>query len=309
MSADPGPPGPLRWPVTPRPPGDDTPGDLPPDPEGNWLAGEGAGEDAAAGGAPPSPLFLDARRWAPQHGIEGRSESALPGAFFPVEAGAAPSAAWPLPAPQPAVRARGWGAPLIREIVETALLALLVFLAVRSTVQQYRVDGHSMDPTLADGEMLLVNSLVYSEVDLGKLADYVPFWDPGGPDVRHVLHGPERGDIVVLHHPSEGSDRDLVKRVVGLPGEIVSVVNGQVLINGRALVEPYVKEEWRGDYAPKLLEPGMYFVMGDNRNNSSDSRTFGPVDEDLIVGKAMFSWWPLGKLGLAPNESPGFAQE
>ncbi|WP_343394303.1 signal peptidase I [Candidatus Amarobacter glycogenicus] len=105
---------------------------------------------------------------------------------------------------------------LLRELVETGLLAILVFLSVRASVQHYRVEGLSMDPTLEDGEFLLVNSLVYSEVDLEKVGKWVPFWDPGEPGVRHVFHGPERGDIVILHQ-RVGVERDLVKRIIGIP--------------------------------------------------------------------------------------------
>jgi signal peptidase I len=143
---------------------------------------------------------------------------------------------------------------------------------------------------------------------LEKVADWVPFWDPGPPASRQVFHGPERGDIVILH-PRQRDNRDLVKRVVGLPGDRFEIRNGVVVVNGRELIEPYVKEPWRGELAAITIPADHYFVMGDNRNESFDSRSFGPVNEDDIVGKAMASWWPRDTWGLAPNETPKFGAQ
>jgi signal peptidase I len=162
-----------------------------------------------------------------------------------------------------------------------------------------------MDPTLDDGEFLLVNSLVYSEVNLDDIAKFVPFWDPGQPDERHLFHGPQRGDIIILN-PRQRDQRDLVKRIVGVPGDVFSIKNGTVYINGRPLIEPYIKEPWSGSLDPVQIPAHEFFVMGDNRNNSLDSRIFGLVEEDDIIGKAMASWWPTDKWGLAPNEAPTF---
>lgn len=302
---EPEPPRKLNWPGL-RPAWEDEDDQEVLDPAGNWLP------DSEPSTPPSQSLILDAilrdeRRWAPQHAKEGRSESALPGAFlFPEPA---PPAAAPLPEPEaaaetPASHETRRRTTAVREIVETLLLAILVFLAVRASIQHYRVEGDSMSPTLENGEFLLVNSLIYSEVNIGKLADRVPFWDPGPPDVRQVFHGPERGDIVILHPRQRYDQTDLVKRVVGIPGDVFEIRDGTVVINGRKLEEPYVKEPWRGDLPPIMIPPDHYFVMGDNRNQSLDSRSFGLVDEDDIVGKAIVSWWPRSKWGLAPNEKP-----
>jgi signal peptidase I len=199
---------------------------------------------------------------------------------------------------------------LIRELVETGLLALLVFLAVRASFQNFRVDGQSMYPTLDNGQFLIVNKLVYSEVDVGKLGNFLPFIDPGDKPKRNVFHGAERGDIVVVKDPRNPSV-DLIKRVVGLPGETVEISQGVVYINDHRLIEPYIKQEWH-DNKPKVLIPAaQYFVMGDNRDNSLDSRStaIGLVPKDLIIGKAMVSYWPRDKFGLAPNESPSLSEE
>lgn len=300
MGDVPEPSRPLRWPHFEE-------HDALPDPDGRWLAETEAldqGNDGPVLPAGLATMLRDSGRWAPQHGARGRSESALPGAFLPLEDEprgfhVPPGLLGPEAQVAPIPGARKSGA-LVREIVETVLLALLVFLAVRASVQHYRVEGQSMDPTLVDGEFLLVNSLIYSEVDIGKVGDWVPFWDPGEPDVRHVFHGPERGDIVVFHHPQAGG-RDLVKRVIAVPGDTIEIRDNAVFVNGRQLVEPYVETPRHDDLSSTLIQADHYFVMGDNRGNSLDSRSFGPIHEDLIVGKAMASWWPKDKIGLAPN--------
>jgi signal peptidase I len=191
----------------------------------------------------------------------------------------------------------------IRELVETGLLALLVFLSVRASFQNFKVDGSSMYPTLEDGQFLIVNKLVYSEVDMEKLSKFIPFMEAGEDPKRSVFHGPQRGDIVVLQDPRK-PETDLIKRVIGLPGETVEIVGGKVYINDLLLEEPYITAPWN-DTKPKILIPeGEYYVLGDNRDNSLDSRSsqVGLVPKDLIIGKAMLSYWPRDKFGLAPNE-------
>ncbi|MEO8538639.1 MAG: signal peptidase I, partial [bacterium] len=191
----------------------------------------------------------------------------------------------------------------IRELVETGLLALLVFLSVRASFQNFKVEGSSMYPTLENGQFLIVNKLVYSEVDMDKLSSYVPFVDAGSDPKRQVFHGPDRGDIIVLKDP-RNTDTDLIKRVIGLPGETIEIVDGKVYIDDHLLAEPYIKQVWH-DTKPKIIiPPGEFFVMGDNRDNSLDSRSsqVGLVPQDLIIGKAMLSYWPRDKFGLAPNE-------
>lgn len=192
---------------------------------------------------------------------------------------------------------------LVREVVETVLLALLVFLAVRASFQNFKVEGNSMFPTLDDGEFLIVNKLVYSEVDVDKLSRFIPFLDAGDNPRRWVFHGPERGDIVVLQDPRDPSV-DLIKRVIGLPGDQFEIIQGKVFINGFLLEEPYIKSPWRGSLPETTIPPGEYFVMGDNRDNSQDSRSLGLVPKDLIIGKALLAYWPLSDFGTAPNESP-----
>ena len=197
------------------------------------------------------------------------------------------------------------GRTLVRELVETGLLALLVFLAVRASFQNFKVDGSSMFPTLEDGQFLIVNKLVYSEVDLDKMSRFLPFLDAGTDPKRHVFHPPQRGDIVVLIDPSDPKI-DLIKRVVGLPGESIEIIEGRVYINDKQLAEPYIKQTWHGNNPKITIPAGEYFVMGDNRDNSQDSRSarVGLVPEELIIGKTFLSYWPMEQFGLAPNGSP-----
>jgi signal peptidase I len=192
----------------------------------------------------------------------------------------------------------------VRETVETLLMALLVFLAVRASFQNYRVHGHSMDPTLADGELMLVNRLEYAEINLEKLSQFLPFIDPGNDPRRDVFHSPERGDVIVLKDPRDPSGDRLVKRVIGLPGEKIEIAEGRVYINGRLLHEPYIASPWSGTAPPIRIPDGQYYVMGDNRGNSEDSRYFGLVERDLIIGKTAVIFWPKDSFGLAPSESP-----
>ena len=191
---------------------------------------------------------------------------------------------------------------LIREIIETALLALLVFLAVRASLQNYLVEGYSMFPTLDHGQHILVNKLGYAEVNMGRLTDFIPFVDAEDGDVRQVFGGPERGDIIVFES-SAGSGNDLIKRVIALPGERIAIVQGRVFINGQLLNEPYITEAW-SDTSPEILIPARhYYVLGDNRNSSQDSRSgrIGLVPRERIVGKAFLRYWPFDSFGLAPN--------
>jgi signal peptidase I len=196
---------------------------------------------------------------------------------------------------------------VVREIVETLLLALLVFLAVRASFQNFKVDGESMMPTLHNGQFMIVNKIVFAQVDAGQISRFIPFLNASPHEKRDVFHGPERGDIVVLVNP--GNEKiDLVKRVIGLPGETLQIVDGHVYINDHLLIEPYIKHPWGGS-TPKITipaDPPEYFVMGDNRTNSLDSRSnqVGLIPRDLMIGKAMLSYWPLRRFGPAPNASP-----
>ncbi|MGQ9571687.1 MAG: signal peptidase I [Dehalococcoidia bacterium] len=218
----------------------------------------------------------------------------------------------PTPGPPigvPPLRRRRRYLTIFREVVETLLLALLIFLAVRESVQNFKVEGSSMFPSLEDGQYIIVNKLAYAQFDLG-IFDFLPFFDAGEDSTRHLFGGPGRGDVVVFQSPTN-PDRDFIKRVIGLPGDEVEIRDGLVYINGEPLDEPYISgtttclSRWCSLTVPEE----HFFVLGDHRNNSSDSRQFGPIPEKNIIGKAWFSYWPLSDVGPAPNHSVSFASE
>jgi len=167
---------------------------------------------------------------------------------------------------------------VLREIVETVLLTLLIFLAIRALVQNFRIEGTSMEPNLHDGQYLIINKFVY------------------------YLHPPERGDVVVFHYP-RNPRRDFIKRVIGLPGENVEIRGKRLFINGEKLEESYALHTSNYAWGPQRLGEDEYFVLGDNRNSSSDSHNWGPLPGDAIVGKAWISYWPAKYWGLVPHYS------
>ena len=195
-----------------------------------------------------------------------------------------------------------------REVIETLLLALLVFLAVQYSVQNFKVEGYSMLPSLENDQYIIVNKLAYAQFDLG-IFDFVPFFDAGNDSTHHLFSAPERGDVVVLESP-RNPDQDLIKRIIGAPGDKVEIHDGRVHINGEPLDEPYIDGETRcSGGCSWVVSEGHYFVLGDNRNKSSDSRTIGQIPEKNIIGKAWFSYWPVSDIGPAPNHSVSFASE
>jgi signal peptidase I len=157
-----------------------------------------------------------------------------------------------------------------REIVELLLLIAAVYTIVNLATSRYVVDGQSMMPNFEGTEYLIVNRFEYMFTD------------------------PDRGDIVIFHYPLEPK-RDFIKRVIGLPGEEIHIVNGQVFVNGEPLDEPYVAglcQQSRCQDQSWYLEEDQFFVLGDNRNYSEDSSSFGAVDRKFIVGRAWVKYWP-----------------
>jgi signal peptidase I len=165
---------------------------------------------------------------------------------------------------------------LLREIVETILLTMAIFLIVNAATGRFRIEGQSMEPNLHDGEYVLIDKLSYR------------------------LHTPERGDVVVF---ARSNERDFIKRVIGVPGDTVEVRGGQVWVNGLMLDEPYLNQVMHSDMRPATIEPGRYFVLGDNRNNSSDSRSFGAIALDDIIGRAWLVYWPPSDWATVPHHT------
>jgi signal peptidase I len=209
-------------------------------------------------------------------------------------------------------RHRVWVVTL-RELTETLLLAGLIFLAVHVSMQNFKVEGASMEPSLDNGEYLIVNRLAYAEIDLG-IFDWVPFFDSGDNPVHHLWSSPARGDIIVFRSPANVK-RDFIKRIIGVPGDVVEIdrETGAVTVNDQVLNEPYIrgKTNCSSSCGPWAVPERSYFVMGDNRNNSSDSRQGWFAPEENIIGKALITYWYDGRpeLDLAPNHDVSFISE
>ena len=185
--------------------------------------------------------------------------------------------------------------PLIRELAETVILALLIFVVLQLSVQTYRVEGPSMEPTLEQDQHLFVNKLVYLRIDPTDLANRLPFVDIERKEPLFPFHPPRRGEVIIFRFPVDPS-RDFVKRVIGEPGDTVEIRNGQVFVNEEALEEPYVTDRSRGSMAPRTIAHDFYFVLGDNRRVSDDSRSWGQVPLDHVIGRAWVSYWPLDRI-------------
>ena len=186
---------------------------------------------------------------------------------------------------------------VFRELLEAVILAIIVFILIHTSIRNFKVEGSSMNPTLESGQHLIVNKLVYSQLDMDRLSRIIPFWQAETPDTRYAIHPPKRGEVIVFHFPRDPS-KDFVKRVVGLPGEEVEIRQGKVYINGQALTEPYLDRLDNSRVGPMSLREKEYFVLGDNRRSSNDSRIWGPVSETYVVGKVWFVYWPFSKVQL-----------
>jgi signal peptidase I len=177
--------------------------------------------------------------------------------------------------PQPPTKKKGggWFGAAMRDIFGTIVPAIVIALLIHVFLAQAtRVYGQSMEPNLHTNERLVIEKVSYR------------------------LSAPQRGDVVVLRDPG-GSPELLIKRVVGLPGERVMVTDGRVYIDGGVLDEPYLSQPTRDDGRTWVVPPLHVFVMGDNRSASRDSRSFGPVQMEEIIGHALFRYWPIHAIG------------
>ena len=189
-----------------------------------------------------------------------------------------------------------WG---IRGFVETAevlALALVMFMFVRTLGQNFIVDGGSMEPTFHNGEMLIVNKISYRSFDIA----WLPWsdnreWRPFGQ--------PQLGDIVVFRFPQNPS-RDFIKRIIGLPGQTVEVHAGRLYLDGQPHDEPFLSQPPTYEYGPAVVPDGQYFVLGDNRNNSYDSHSWGMLDQVFLIGRAEVRYWPLARAGRVDFDGP-----
>ena len=176
----------------------------------------------------------------------------------------------PVTPPSTARNAISW----LRDLSVSVVIAIVVILFL---YQPVKVEGTSMTPALVNDERIFINKFVY----------------------RFGLSDIVRGDTIVFWAP-EDSSRSYIKRVIGVPGDVVEIVNGTVVLNGQSLDEPYIIDDNRDrmSMTRRIVEAGRYFVLGDHRNSSNDSRSWGTVSRDAIYGKAVFVYWPLNRLGL-----------
>ncbi len=167
----------------------------------------------------------------------------------------------------------------LREMLESLLIALVLALLIRAFVlQPFYIPSGSMEPTLRIRDHIIVNKFGYR------------FWEP------------RRGDIMVFKYPLN-PDKDFVKRLVGMPGERVEIKNGRLLIDGRQVDEKYLPRGIRHpDFGPVVVPDNSYLMLGDNRNNSDDSRVWGPLPKEYVIGKAMLVYWPLDRVRLLTDK-------
>ncbi len=168
---------------------------------------------------------------------------------------------------------------LVYEVLETIVLAAIIWLAVNFATARFIVEGSSMEPNFHTGQMLIVSKLAYK------------------------LSTPQRGDVIVFQYPGNPVD-DYIKRVIGIPGDTVDLQEGRVSINGNVISEPYLAPDASDTLRGKwTVPPDSYFVMGDNRLHSSDSRSWGMLSKEFIIGKAWVSYWPPRLWGFVPQVS------
>ncbi len=170
-----------------------------------------------------------------------------------------------------------WNQEIKDWVVSILVAVILAFFIRYFIVELYMVEGPSMRPTLLNAERLVVNKFIYR------------------------FKAPERGDVLIFKYPRDTS-RDFIKRVIGVPGDTIEIKDGKVFLNGQLQNESYILEKTRGSYPLSTVPEGTVFVMGDNRNNSEDSRfkDVGFVSRDLIKGKAVLVFWPFDQLKTLP---------
>lgn len=172
---------------------------------------------------------------------------------------------------------------ILREIAETIIFALILLFALQLLVRNFRVEGHSMDPNLHNGQYLVVDKLSY----------HLPeSWRP-----------PRRGDVIVFVPPTQPG-RDFVKRIIGLPGDTVEIRHGDVYINDDLLPNTFGANLDKSSMEVQMVPDGYLFVLGDNRPNSNDSRNWGMLEKKNVVGKAWLSYWPPETWGTIPSGIP-----
>ena len=195
---------------------------------------------------------------------------------------------------------------ITKDLIESIILATLVFIVIQTGIQNFKVEGSSMDPTLSHGQYVIVDKVSYFRLDTNRFSRIIPIWNNQDSKPQFALEPPKRGEIIVFSYPLD-PDRDFVKRVIGIPGDTIQIGNGEVIVNGKLMEEDYINsltpkgDLWFADgFRPEIttLQKQEYFVLGDNRLGSNDSRNWGPVPENNIHGKVWLSYWPVNKFAV-----------
>lgn len=186
-----------------------------------------------------------------------------------------------VPDQAPSKKRRSGTTRLVIDVLETLALSVLLFILINAVSARIRVDGYSMEPTMRSGEFVVVNKLAY------KFGD------------------PKLSDVIVFHYPRD-PEQEYIKRVIGTPGDQVSINNGMVYVNGELINEPYIAAPpaYQSDWT---VPENSLFVLGDNRNNSSDSHSWGTVPMEYLIGKALFVYWPPDRWGTVEHNSTASA--
>jgi signal peptidase I len=178
----------------------------------------------------------------------------------------------------------------IKEILQTLVIAVVAFIIIHTSLQNYMVEGTSMMPNIGDGDYLLVNKLSYLE--LNKILT--------SEGLNLNSQPPSRGDIVIFEQ-NKPTGRHLIKRVIGVPGDSVSIKNGKVYVNEKIVKENYPIYSDNSNLHKLLVGDGYFFLLGDNRPISQDSRSWGMMSKEQIIGKAWFRYWPISSIGLVKH--------
>jgi len=205
----------------------------------------------------------------------------------------------------------------IQSVLVTLLLAAIVFVLIYTSFQNYQVEGTSMSPNVEDGQFIIVNKAAYRRFDFKPISDWVFFLDRDKDGYVEPFGEPQRGEVVVFKRDADPG-RNFIKRVIGMPGETIEVCGqgnatsdlcqaaeaGAVFIDGVRLDEHYLPRLGNRGVPTTYIQPGHYFVFGDERVNSFDSRAWGMLPRGNIIGKAWFSYFPFSEVGIVTSHDP-----
>ena len=195
------------------------------------------------------------------------------------------------------------GRSFTREVIETVALAVFLVLLIQSSVQNYRVEGPSMEPLFLGGDRVVVSKIGYTEIDAEHAAGYLPTVDADADQLWQPFGEPQRGDVIVFRWPRD-ERQNFVKRIIGTSGDTIRIELGKVFVNGEPLDEPYLEYTLRQTLNDHVVRPDAYYVMGDNRPQSDDSRHWGDVPKENVVGKVKITYWPFNRFSFLNFSGP-----